>query len=99
MVSVLTLAVLAAMLALPSGMQPRQRFNMVFPKNIVFGPNTVLVRPLAKSSGLCSVPLLNALNGRNAALEPRMPTIRPGTSATITVVEPPAPPCERWPLK
>jgi len=95
MISVLTLAALAAMLALPPGTQPRQRFSTVFPKNVRFAPSTLVVPQPVKNKGVCSVPLLNALNGRSAAFHLHMPTVKPDNPGTMRFVDPPAPPCEQ----
>jgi hypothetical protein len=98
MVSILTLAALAALLALPAGTQPRKSSHMVFPRKVTLGPRTVLVQPRLQSD-TCSVPLLNAMKPPDASRNRGMPAIAPRVNGTMRLVDPPAPPCEQWPPK
>jgi hypothetical protein len=95
MVSILTLAALAALLALPPGTQPRKTFSMVFPRKVVLTPGTVIVPPA--KSGTCSIPLLNALKGDDAQVDRSMPKVTPQITSNMPIVDPPAPPCNGRP--
>jgi hypothetical protein len=97
MVSVFTLAALAAQLSLPPGAQPGKWFNMPFPRKVTVGPQA-MGQPPAKS-GTCSIPLLNAMKSPARGTRWNMPALKPKVPGTMRAVDPPAPPCERWPPK
>ncbi len=96
MVSVLALAALAAMLAMPAGTQPRKSFAMLFPQRIKLWPGTVRVQPPPQARQ-CAVPLLNALKENDRSADWGMPLMKPPVTGTMRLVDPPAPPCAVWP--